>query len=104
MTLRARLTAAFLVVVLGPVVLGAIFVGITVSAVGTNRTQDRLDVAADTAALLGSAGARLDAARHVVERDLATAVQLQGPTGAVLATAGPVPPQPWADCSATAPM
>src|SRR5262249_27880849 len=44
-TLRARLTAAFLIVVLGPVVLGAIFVGITVSAVGTHRTQDRLDVA-----------------------------------------------------------
>ena len=121
MTLRARLTAAFLVVVLGPVVLGAIFVGITVSAVGTERTQDRLDVAADsvratvgvvcrrlqlaaeTAALLGSAGARFDAAHHVVERDLATAVELQGPSGAVLASAGTVPSQPWTDCSAPAP-
>src|SRR6185437_4331711 len=59
-TLRARLTAAFLVVVLGPVVLGAIFVGITVSAVGTERTQDRLDVAADSvSAAVGAVCQRL---------------------------------------------
>ena len=33
MTLRGRLTAAFLAVVLGPVLLGALFVGATVAAV-----------------------------------------------------------------------
>jgi len=45
MTLRARLTAAFLAVVLGPVLLGSVFVGVTVAAVGKSRSIERLDVA-----------------------------------------------------------
>src|SRR5204863_10043379 len=42
-TLRARLTAAFLAVVLGPVLLGAVFVGVTVTAVNRARAVERLD-------------------------------------------------------------
>ncbi|HKT03331.1 MAG TPA: hypothetical protein VJT31_27695, partial [Rugosimonospora sp.] len=56
MTLRARLTAAFLAVVLGPVVLGALFVGGTTAAVNRSRSMDRLDLA--TTALRGTVDAR----------------------------------------------
>jgi two-component system cell cycle response regulator len=45
-TLRRRLTAAFLAVVLGPVLLGAFFVGATVAAVGRDRAVERLGLAA----------------------------------------------------------
>jgi two-component system, cell cycle response regulator len=44
-TLRARLTAAFLAVVLGPVLVGAAFVGGTVTAVNHSRSGTRLTVA-----------------------------------------------------------
>jgi two-component system cell cycle response regulator len=47
-TLRGRLTSAFLVVVLGPVLLGSIFVALTVGAVNRERTTERLDHAAVT--------------------------------------------------------
>jgi diguanylate cyclase (GGDEF)-like protein len=47
-TLRGRLTAAFLVVVLGPVLLGSIFVAVTVAAVSRDRVAERLDHAATT--------------------------------------------------------
>src|SRR2546430_2171863 len=45
-TLRAGLTAAFLAVVLGPVLLGAVFVGAMVTAVDRSRAVDRLGHAA----------------------------------------------------------
>jgi two-component system cell cycle response regulator len=45
-TLRGRLTTAFLVVVLGPVLLGSIFVALTVATVSRDRTAERLDQAA----------------------------------------------------------
>ena len=48
MTLRGRLTTAFLVVVLGPVLLGSIFVALTVATVSRDRATDRLDHAATT--------------------------------------------------------
>ncbi|WP_026205973.1 diguanylate cyclase [Paractinoplanes globisporus] len=48
MTLRGRLTTAFLVVVLGPVLLGCIFVALTVATVSRDRTAERLDHAATT--------------------------------------------------------
>ncbi|GAA2505243.1 hypothetical protein Ahu01nite_042000 [Winogradskya humida] len=48
MTLRGRLTAAFLAVVLGPVLLGSFFVGMTVATVSRDRTAERLDHAATT--------------------------------------------------------
>jgi two-component system cell cycle response regulator len=47
-TLRGRLTSAFLVVVLGPVLLGSIFVALTVGAVSRERATERLDHAATT--------------------------------------------------------
>ncbi|GAA4911567.1 diguanylate cyclase (GGDEF)-like protein [Stackebrandtia albiflava] len=46
MPLRARLTAAFLVVVLGPVLLGALFIGAAVNTVSDGRAADRLAAAA----------------------------------------------------------
>ncbi|MEV6602220.1 diguanylate cyclase [Actinoplanes sp. NPDC051346] len=48
MTLRGRLTTAFLAVVLGPVLLGTFFVGMTVATVSRDRTVERLDHAATT--------------------------------------------------------
>ncbi|MER7008353.1 HAMP domain-containing protein, partial [Dactylosporangium sp. NPDC000555] len=117
MTLRARLTAAFLAVVLGPVLLGAVFVGIAVAAVSDQRTSERLDagsdnlraaiavtcqrlrLAAETAALLGD---RPDAAQLAVGRGLARAVEVTRADGGVLTSAGELPPRPWADCAATA--
>src|SRR3954467_14749239 len=47
-TLRGRLTTAFLVVVLGPVLLGSLFVALTVGTVSRDRTAERLDRAATT--------------------------------------------------------
>jgi two-component system, cell cycle response regulator len=47
-TLRGRLTTAFLVVVIGPVLLGSLFVAVTVSTVSGDRTVERLDHAATT--------------------------------------------------------
>ncbi|MGA8114627.1 MAG: diguanylate cyclase [Actinocatenispora sp.] len=119
MTLRSRLTAAFLAVVLGPVLIGAVFVGITVSEVSNHRATGRLDTAvtmvrstvnaacrelrsaASTAARLYGAGTatdRVDAARDGVETGLATAVQISDPDGRKLSTAGELS-GPWVDCA-----
>ncbi|MFV2088722.1 diguanylate cyclase [Micromonospora sp. LOL_021] len=118
MTLRGRLTTAFLTVVLGPVLLGAFFVGATVAAVGQSRSTERLDLAtasvgtsvnalcsqleaaAGAVALLLPDPARLAvAADQVVARGLASAVQATGPDGAsIVATADP-PAAPWVDCA-----
>ncbi|MEV4138636.1 diguanylate cyclase [Dactylosporangium sp. NPDC049742] len=120
MTLRARLTAAFLAVVLGPVLLGAIFVGIAVSAVSQQRAKERLEsgaqnveaalavtcqrlrLAAETTALVTADGDQPDAAQRAVQRGLARAVEVSGADGTVLTTAGLLPPKPWADCAAPA--
>ncbi len=119
MTLRARLTAAFLAVVLGPVLIGAVFVGLTVSEVSNRRATSRLDTAAtmvrsavnsacrelQSAAMISArvygAGAptnRADAARDGVRTGLAGAVTLTDQHGQVLSTAGRLE-QPAADCS-----
>src|SRR5690349_7133674 len=47
-TLRGRLTTTFLGVALSPVLLGSIFVALTVATVSRDRTADRLDHAATT--------------------------------------------------------
>jgi two-component system cell cycle response regulator len=47
-TLRTRLTVAFLAVVLGPVLLGAVFVSGAVATVGRDRAVHQLDLAAST--------------------------------------------------------
>jgi two-component system, cell cycle response regulator len=116
-TLRGRLTTAFLAVVLGPVLLGAFFVGGAVTAVGAERSIERLDRAASAVAtsvgalcrqMNGAAGAvavvpdapgRAAAANRVVAGGLGSAVEVNDPDGApVFSTAG-APPQPWVDCA-----
>ncbi|MCF0094369.1 diguanylate cyclase [Micromonospora sp. MH99] len=114
MTLRGRLTAAFLVVVLGPVVLGAFFVASTVAAVDRSRSTERLAVAAstvrtsvdalcqqlraaaDTVALTGDPAI---AAGQLVGRGLAAAVQVTDVNGRVTYASPGAPPTPWRDCS-----
>jgi diguanylate cyclase (GGDEF)-like protein len=110
-TLRGRLTTAFLAVVLGPVLLGAFFVGATVAAVSRDRSVDRLDfaattvrssvgalcqqlhAAADAVALPPTPEQRLAVADQVIARGLAAVVHVDGVT-----TPGG-PPRPWVDCS-----
>ncbi|AGL21097.1 diguanylate cyclase [Actinoplanes sp. N902-109] len=93
MTLRGRLSAAFLAVVLGPVLLGSFFVGMTVATVSRDRTNERLDHAvttartaigamcrqlqavADAVAVLPAAEQRA-AAGQMVARGLATEVRI----------------------------
>ena len=117
MTLRGRLTAAFLAVVLGPVLLGAVFVGGTVAAVGRDRSIERLDVAAtsvrtsvsslcqqlqaaaDAVAVATDPARQTDIAGQVIARGLASGVVIEGADGVpTLQTAGN-PPRPWADCA-----
>ncbi|GAA2610204.1 hypothetical protein GCM10010399_46250 [Dactylosporangium fulvum] len=121
MTLRARLTAAFLAVVLGPVLLGAVFVGFAVAAVSDQRAAERLDagaenlraalavtcqrlrLAAETTALLSVDGNRPAAAQDAITRGLARAVEVTRTDGALVTTAGQLPTKPWADCAAPTP-
>ncbi|GAA0542984.1 hypothetical protein GCM10010172_25570 [Paractinoplanes ferrugineus] len=102
MTLRGRLTTAFLVVVFGPVLLGAIFVALTVATVSQDRAAERLDHAATTvrtgigaicrqlqasadAVAVVPAAERAAVARQLVARGLATEVEVT-PVGAQLAS------------------
>ncbi|MPZ27170.1 MAG: diguanylate cyclase [Micromonosporaceae bacterium] len=116
MTLRARLTAGFLAVVLGPVLLGAIFVGTTVGAVSRDRADRQLDLAASAtqsavaslcqqlrttaeAVALQPADRRAAAAAELTGGDLVAAVRIvESGTGQALMTTGS-PPLPWADCA-----
>ncbi|HEY2949217.1 MAG TPA: diguanylate cyclase [Micromonosporaceae bacterium] len=117
MTLRGRLTTAFLAVVLGPVLLGAFFVGGTVMKVTHDRSVDRLDraatavrtsvaaqcqtlrAAAESVALLADPVRRADAARQVVARGLASAVRVESPSGALITSTSDAPSAPWTDCA-----
>jgi diguanylate cyclase (GGDEF)-like protein len=119
-TLRARLTAAFLAVVLGPVLIGSVFVGGTVAAVSRARSAERLDVAAtavrttldaicsrlrssaEAAAALASGpgpvtDAALQAASQVVQRRQAHATRFDDAAGHPIRQFGNVP-GPWTDC------
>jgi diguanylate cyclase (GGDEF)-like protein len=104
-TLRGRLTTAFLVVVLGPVLLGSIFVALTVATVSQDRTAERLDHAATTVrtsigAICRQLQAAADAvavvpaadrgavARQLVTRGLASDIQVS-----------PATPPSGADCA-----
>jgi diguanylate cyclase (GGDEF)-like protein len=115
-TLRARLTAAFLAVVLGPVLVGAIFVGATVGEVSRQRSEERLDLAitgvrtaldalctrissAARAAALASRGGRDISAARQVAQTVTEGIQLVAGDGRVLLAAGSMPSKPWADCS-----
>ena len=127
MTLRTRLTAAFLVVVLGPL--------LVVLAVVTTRLPDRLGqaedrglrdsgrlvaqlvesrcdralAAAEIAALVASAPATAgqeplpDRLAELVARGLADGFRIISPTGATAATAGAAPELPEADCASQDP-
>ncbi|MBB2945960.1 diguanylate cyclase (GGDEF)-like protein [Actinoplanes lutulentus] len=125
MTLRGRLTSAFLVVVLGPVLLGSIFVALTVGAVSRERTAERLDHAATTvsaavSAFCGQLQAVADAvavvpvtersavADQLIVRGLATAVRVTGPDQKTQAVRGSSReevlgkggwPAGWQDCA-----
>ncbi|MFC4020723.1 diguanylate cyclase [Micromonospora sp. GCM10011542] len=118
MTLRGRLTAAFLAVVLGPVLLGAFFVASTVTAVDRSRSTERLAVAASAVrtsvdALCQQLRAAADAvaltddraatASQVVARGLAAAVLVTDVTGRVTYASPGAPTMPWRDCSGSAP-
>ncbi|MEU8259116.1 diguanylate cyclase [Micromonospora sp. NPDC048999] len=117
MTLRGRLTAAFLAVVLGPVLLGAFFVGSMMSAVDRSRATERLGLAAagvrtsvdalcqqlraaaDAVALVTDAPARPRAADQVVARGLAAAVLITDTAGRTSYATPGGPDGPWQDCA-----
>ncbi|MFI7590134.1 diguanylate cyclase [Micromonospora sp. NPDC049359] len=114
MTLRGRLTAAFLVVVLGPVLLGAFFVASTVTAVDRTRSTERLAVAASAVrtsvdALCQQLRAAADAvaltgdpaivAGQLVGRGLAAAVLVSDVSGRATYVSPGAPSTPWRDCS-----
>ncbi|MFE0589551.1 diguanylate cyclase [Micromonospora echinospora] len=120
MTLRGRLTAAFLTVVLGPVLLGAFFVGTTLATVDQRRSTERLGLAvgavrtsvdalcqqlraaADAVALAGADPVgRASAATQVVSRGLAAAVLVTDATGRAAYTTPGAPERPWLDCAGT---
>ncbi|HEX2419509.1 MAG TPA: diguanylate cyclase, partial [Micromonosporaceae bacterium] len=119
-TLRARLMAAFLAVVLGPVLIGAVFVGGTVAAVSRARSAERLDIAAtavrttldavcarlrssaETAALLARGQepvtrAALQSALQVVDLGQAGATRVDDAAGRLIQRFGNVP-GPWTAC------
>ncbi|MET7371099.1 diguanylate cyclase [Micromonospora arida] len=114
MTLRGRLTAAFLVVVLGPVLLGALFVASTLAAVDRSRSTERLAVAASTVrtsvdALCQQLRATADAvaltadpavaAAQLVGRGLAAAVLITDVAGQVTYLSPGAPSTPWQNCA-----
>ncbi|MFF0718658.1 diguanylate cyclase [Micromonospora sp. NPDC003816] len=118
MTLRGRLTASFLAVAFGPVLLGAVFVASTVATMDRSRATERLAVAAtavrtsidalcqqlraaaDAVALTAD---RPGAASQVVSRGLASAVLVTDVTGRVSFATPDAPPAPWRDCGPAEP-
>jgi diguanylate cyclase (GGDEF)-like protein len=110
-TLRARLTVTFLGVVLGPVLLAAVFVGITATELARDRADDRLAAAASAVrAELGARCDRLESAatavallaaegRTPVVAAGAASIIVVDAGGAVTAVAGPPAPSVWADCA-----
>lgn len=121
MTLRGRLTAAFLAVVLGPVLLGAGFVGSTVATLDRSRSTERLGLAAagvrtsvdalcqqlraaaDAVALVTDPAARSRAADQVVGRGLAAAVRVTDTAGRTSYATPGGPAGPWRDCAGDPP-
>ncbi|MET7750578.1 diguanylate cyclase [Micromonospora sp. NPDC005367] len=118
MTLRGRLTAAFLAVVLGPVLLGALFVASTLHTVDRSRSVERLAVAAAAvrtsvdalcqqlraaadAVALGR-GDPAGAAAQVVSRGLAAGVVLSDVAGRITYTTPGAPASPWQECAGAA--
>jgi diguanylate cyclase (GGDEF)-like protein len=115
-TLRTRLTVAFLAVVLGPVLLGAVFVGGTVATVGRDRSLHQLELAASAvrssvAALcqqlhtaaevvaLQPAHQRVRLAARLAGRDPVTAIEMIDGAGRLVMLTDDPPARPWADCA-----
>jgi two-component system, cell cycle response regulator len=116
-TLRGRLTAAFLAIVLGPVLLGALLVGQTAAASDRDRALARLDLAAasirtsvsalcqqlfaaaDAIAVGAEPAARAATAGQVVARGLGRAVRITDAGGASVYATPDWPAPPWADCA-----
>jgi two-component system, cell cycle response regulator len=103
-TLRGRLTTAFLAVVLGPVLLGSFFVGATVTTVNRDRAGERLDHAATTVrTAIGAVCRQLQATADAVavlpaDQRAAVARQLIA-RGLATEITGEASPD-WRDCAA----
>jgi diguanylate cyclase (GGDEF)-like protein len=115
-TLRARLTGAFLAVVLAPVLIGGIVVGATVSTVNHSRQLDllesasvslravvgatcsRLTATAEAAAAATAGGTKVDAADAFVTQGKASAIHIESASGIDLVTTADPPEPPWALC------
>ncbi|TYC23981.1 diguanylate cyclase [Micromonospora sp. MP36] len=108
--------------VLGPVLLGAFFVGSTMAAVDHSRSAERLGLAAagvrtsvdalcqqlraaaDAVALVTDPAARPRAADQVVGRGLAAAVLVTDAAGRTSYATPGGPGRPWQDCSGAPPV
>jgi two-component system cell cycle response regulator len=119
-TLRGRLTAAFLAIVLGPVLVGAVLVGVAVRDIATDQARERLSLggmtvvrtvsglcqraraAAQVVAAASGGGTRTAAVRLVLTQGLADAARLVDARGRVRASAGALGDGPWTDCTAAA--
>ena len=117
MTLRSRLTATFLVAVLGPLVVGAVFVTAAAGSVdrsgdmerldiaanalrtAVNATCDRLLAAAESAAATTASDTQVRTAQSIVDARRASAVRIDGLDGAVRASTPNPPAQPWLLCA-----
>ncbi|GGK30486.1 hypothetical protein GCM10010124_24100 [Pilimelia terevasa] len=117
MSLRTRLTTAFLAVVLGPVLLGALVAAATVGAVASQRGTEQLDratgavvtsvramcrqlyAAASAVAIVPDADSRAAAAEQVLGAGLGSAVQVNDATGLVTLSTPQPPAQPWVACA-----
>jgi diguanylate cyclase (GGDEF)-like protein len=117
-TLRARLTAAFLAIVLGPVLVGAVLVGVAARNITSDQAQERLSrgsmtvvrtisglcqqarAAAQVVATASAGGTRPAAVRQVLTQRLADAARLEDAGGRVRAAAGRLGDGPWVDCTA----
>ncbi|WP_377474702.1 diguanylate cyclase [Plantactinospora endophytica] len=114
------MTTAFLAVVLGPVLLGALSVAGTVATASRHQAEHRLNLAADAVrtsigalcqqlhatagalAVLADPASRTGAAGEVVTRGLATAVLVTDRAGGVAFVTPAAPARPWASCSGPA--
>jgi two-component system, cell cycle response regulator len=114
-TLRARLTGAFLAVVLGPVLIGGVFVGMTVTETNHAGQRDRLTAAsvsvtaavsatcarltaASEAAAAATVGGRLGGVSAIVAQGRATAVHLEDTGGKTILDTANLPAPPWVMC------
>jgi two-component system, cell cycle response regulator len=119
-TLRARLTIAFLAVALGPLVIGGVFVTAAAGSVDRSGDLKRLDVAAnalratmtatcdrllaaaESAATITGAGAQVSAVQSIVDAGRASAVRIDGRDGAVVLATAHAPAAPWVLCAPAA--